>query len=257
MNYVTHSYSRTNLKYLFNSALCARTQVRFQVIPELSGSRNETNETIPSQMYDNDIIRAPRVEEVTSGKHLKASPKDEDSDSLTILRSSFLKMKIPTLRAACAKRGLSQRGAKCSLRARLESFVIDSDEEEEEGDLCENEDTEQKVEIVWKGDSNSLVLDSFVGALCELENKDLPILITLVVSKFMMPWAAAHGGHINFKETKYKSATKFTKTMKKLGIVKLKERKKQQTILISGVNRKHALYLEHMKKYPYLTKLEK
>ena len=110
---------------------------------------------------------------------------------------------------------------------------------------------------MWKGDANSLVLDSFIGALCELENKELPILITLVVSKYMMPWASAHGGHINFKDTKYKSATKFMKRMKKLGIVKLKERKKERTVLVSAVNRKHALYLEHMKQYPYVTKIKK
>jgi pre-rRNA-processing protein TSR3 len=233
-----------------------KKKVRFQVIPELN--TNDTNEVVPAQMYDNDIIRAPRVEEVSKSIKKKKSKKLDDNDNLTILRSSFMKMKIPTLRLACAKRGLSQRGAKCSLRERLESFVIDSDDEdvEEKHEYDDDDDDDDATsKETWKGDANSLVLDSFVGALCEMEDKELPILITLIVSKYMMPWAAAHGGQINFKATKYKSATKFMKTMKKLGIVKLKERRKERTVLVSAVNRKHATYEDHIKRYPYITEL--
>eukprot|EP00940_MAST-03C_sp_MAST-3C-sp2_P001721 g1721.t1 len=199
-----------------------------------------------ASMYDNDIISAPVLE---SDQVVKAN--DESATSLSpafkrISLAKFMQLKIPALRAECAKLGLSQRGAKCSLRARLEPHIVE-DEDEDEDDEKEEEEARSASDAmpskVWSRGPDALVLESFLSALRAIKDTELPMLTTQIVSKYMIPWAKAQGGgHLSFKVTTYKTATKFMKVMKKRKVIKLKERRKERVFLIASIDRKHKDY---------------
>jgi pre-rRNA-processing protein TSR3 len=99
----------------------------------------------------------------------------------------------------------------------------------------------EEAEAVWEGTMDDLLSAALVAALCEVDDRELPMHTTTLYSKHMVPWGKAQGLGPDFKKSTHKKGGKFWKQMAKKKLLKLKVRKngKEQITLVQKIFRDH------------------